>query len=175
MQNLEIVQDLKEQMSYFNINKQFSNIVILCVGTNKIAGDSIGPMVGQKLIESLKNKEHIVIYGNMRETLNFKNAKQILQQILIKYKKPFIITVDAALGKEEMIEKIVVGKGKVQIGASLGRSACCNSHISIKGIVGKYEEDKKENLKTLMNTDIKMVQKMANEITYGINQVVKMM
>lgn len=173
MQELKIVQDLKKQLEWFNINKQFSTILILCIGTNKVVGDSIGPMVGESLLELLKYKPNVKIYGSMKEPLSFANTKQVLKEILIKYKQPFIITIDAALGKEEMIERIIVGRGNIKIGASLGRDASCNSHINIKAVVGKYKNDKMENFNTLINTDLKMVKKMADTITYGINQTIQ--
>ena len=72
-----------------------------------------------------------------------------------------------------MIERIIVGRGNIKIGASLGRDASCNSHINIKAVVGKYKNDKMENFNTLINTDLKMVKKMADTITYGINQTIQ--
>ena len=85
MQKLKIVQDLKKQLEWFNINKQFSTILILCIGTNKVVGDSIGPMVGESLLKLLKYKQNVKIYGNMKEPLSFANTKQVLKEILIKY------------------------------------------------------------------------------------------
>ena len=87
MQELKIVQDLKKQLEWFNINKQFSTILILCIGTNKVVGDSIGPMVGESLLKLLKYKQNVKIYGSMKEPLSFANTKQVLKEILIKYKQ----------------------------------------------------------------------------------------
>ena len=168
MENLQFTNQLKSKIRYLDINNKFSNVVILCVGTNKLIGDSIGPMVGQKLEYLLKNNENISVYGNMQETLNFKNADKVINTVCNKYQNPFIITIDAALGDKEMIEKIVVGVGKMQIGNSLGRSICYNSHVNIKGVVGGYKSNPIKNIETLMNVKEEIIDRMSDKITYGI-------
>ena len=151
----------------------FSHIVILCVGSNKIAGDSIGPIVGKKLGRLLNQKDNIVILGNLKTTLNFKNAKKVWQNIITTYQNPFIITVDSALGKKEFVNSIITNAGDIQIGSALGRSACYPSHINIKGIVGEYKEDVQENINTLKNVNKKIVNRLSNEITYELYKMLE--
>lgn len=146
----------------------FSNIVILCVGSSKIVGDSLGPIVGQKLTRLLENKKEIAIYGNMLETLNLKNATKIIEQINKKYELPFIIVVDAALGKKEFIENIIINTGKICIGSAGEKCIECESHIYIKGIVGEYKNNLEQNRITLLNVKRNRIQKLANQITYEI-------
>lgn len=153
--------------------EKFSNIVILCVGTNKLIGDSIGPIVGQKLTRLLNDKENVKIYGNTRETLNLQNARHILEKIPYIYQAPFIITIDAALGPKEMIESIFITTGKIKIGEALGHSIGYYSNINIKGIVGEYQENLKENLDTLSEVKRKCIHKLSNQITYEVCQMVE--
>lgn len=171
MEETKLVNDLKNIIYKFDIEKEFSNIVILCVGTNKIVGDLFGPMVGQKLIKKIKRK-NVNIYGDSKNTLNFKNAENVLKSVFVEYRKPFIITIDAALGKENMIEKVFVSRGKIKIGNSLGRSICYNSQINIKGVVGKESNDIKENLKTLKMVEPKVIENLSNTVVYGIEKIV---
>ncbi len=153
--------------------QKFSNIVILCVGTNKLIGDSVGPIVGQKLTRLLNDKENIKIYGNTRQTLNLKNAKQILGEINKQYTKPFIITIDAALGTKEMIQTILISNGKIKIGEALGHEIEYFSHINIKAIVGEYQKSIQENFDTLNEVERKSVQQLSNQITYQVCQMVE--
>lgn len=155
------------------VMQKFSNIVILCVGTNKLMGDSVGPIVGQKLTRLLNNKDNIKIYGSMKQTLNLKNAKQILEEINNQYTKPFIITIDAALGPKERIETIFISNGKIKIGGALGHEIEYFSHINIKAIVGEYQKNIQKNFDTLNGIQRKSVQQLSNQITYQVCQMVE--
>lgn len=172
MEKTKFVQDLKKQLETY-MYQDFSNIVILCIGSNKMIGDCIGPMVGEKLQSILKKEKNVIIYGDMKETLNFKNAKKVIENIFEKYKNPFIITVDSALGTKETIENIIVSTGWIKIGNSLGRSICYYSHINIKGVVGENKVTKKENIKILTTVNPTLVIKLSQIITNNLNQIIK--
>jgi len=173
MENAKFVQELKEQV-YAYMYQKFSHIVILCIGSNKIIGDCVGPMVGQNLNELLKQEnKKIIIYGNMKETINFKNAQKIITDIFQMYEKPFMITIDSALGTENMIKKIVVNEGWIQIGKSLGRSISYHSHINIKGVVGENKKNPKDNIETLKKVKLEIVNELSNTVTKGIHQVIE--
>ena len=165
------VQDLKKQLEQYSY-QEFSHIIILCIGTNKIIGDLIGPMVGQILKKELKY-DKIIILGNMIETINFKNAKQSIESIFEQYAKPFIITIDSALGRDDMVNQIVINKGMVKIGKSLGRSICYYSNINIKGVVGVDKKDKYENIKSLQNVDIELITKLSIRIVNITHKIIK--
>lgn len=170
MEKTKFVQDLQKNIYQYR-KQSFSDIVILCIGTNKLIGDSIGPVVGQKLKKE-NIQEKVYIYGDMKETINFKNAKQVIENIFKIYEKPFIITIDSALGTQTMVSKIVVSKGIIRIGKSLGRSICYPSHITIKGVVGEYRNTIQENLYTLKTVKQEIVDELSNKMAKGINQVI---
>lgn len=168
MENTRFVQDLQKNIYQYK-NQKFSDVVILCIGTNKLIGDSIGPVVGQKLKEE-NIQEKICIYGDMKQTINFKNAKQVIEKIFKIYEKPFIITIDSALGKQTMINKIVVNKGIIRIGKSLGRSICYPSHITIKGVVGENKNTFEDNIAILKTVQPKLIWELSNTMVEGIKQ-----
>ena len=153
--------------------KPFSDIVILCVGTNKLIGDSVGPIVGQKLARLLKNKQNVWIYGNTKRNLNLKNAKQILKQIQITHKQAFVITIDAALGPKEMIENTWIGSGIVKIGEALDKQIQYFSNITIKGIVGEYQNNLKQDYQTLNEVNRNRIHRLSNKITYEVCQIIE--
>ena len=168
MENTRFVQDLQKNIYQYK-NQKFSDVVILCIGTNKLIGDSIGPVVGQKLKEE-NIQEKICIYVDMKQTINFKNAKQVIEKIFKIYEKPFIITIDSALGKQTMINKIVVNKGIIRIGKSLGRSICYPSHITIKGVVGENKNTFEDNIAILKTVQPKLIWELSNTMVEGIKQ-----
>ena len=51
-----------------DLDREYSNIVILCIGTKSVTGDAIGPLVGES-IKYLEN-EYVKIYGNFKDTIN---------------------------------------------------------------------------------------------------------
>ena len=171
MKKTKFVQELQKQVNSY-MYQDFSDIIILCIGSNKMIGDCIGPMVGQKLKDTFKEEKNIVIYGNMKETLNFKNARRVIENIFKMYKKPFIITIDSALGTKKTIENIVVSTGWIKIGDSLGRSICYYSHINIKGVVGKNKHTPKENIETLKKVNPTLVLELSEIITSSLNKMI---
>lgn len=168
MEKTKFVQDLQKNIYQYR-NQKFSDIVILCIGTNKLIGDSIGPVVGQKLKEE-KMKEKVCIYGDLKKSINFKNAKTVLEKIFKSYEKPFIITIDSALGIQTMINKIVVNKGIIRIGKSLGRSICYPSHITIKGVVGENKNTYEDNIKILNEVKPELISDLSDIMVDGIKQ-----
>ncbi len=169
---------LKNQIEKYDIQNQFSEIVFLCIGTNKVIGDMIGPMVGERLERETKQmqkylQKEIAIYGNMEHTLNLKNANQVLSFLPYRYEKPFLITIDTALGKKEYIEKVFINSGEIEIGNALSNGIKYQSHINIKGVVGTYHHQIEENINTLKNTEIQLIEKMSGMICRGIKDTIK--
>lgn len=152
---------------------QFANIVILCIGTNKLIGDSVGPIVGQKLARLLQDKENVNIYGDTKQNLNLKNIEKILEEKVDKRHKTYVITIDAALGPKETIEQIFITKGKVKIGEALGEGLEYYSDINIKGVVGEYQKSKKQNFNELNKVTRKIIYRLSNQIAYQVCQIVE--
>lgn len=164
--------ELEEKFKKFRVTEKFSEIVFLCVGTDKVIGDAVGPIVGSNLRKNKKN-DKIRIYGTLEETLNFKNMKEVLEGKVKKHPNPFLVTVDAALGEENVLGEIFVGEGKIALGDSLGRAIEYPSHIYIKGVVGRYHSNPKENIETLRKANKTEVMKLSIQIAKGIDQVIQ--
>jgi len=166
--------DLKKQFNKFDISK-FSEIIFLCIGSSRVIGDMIGPMVGEKLKNRLGNERFnkVKIYGDMKSNLNLKNANNITEKLKQIYDNPLIVTIDTALGKEEMINKIIISNGKIEIGKAIGSGIMIDSHINIKGIVGEHKIIPEKNMNVLKNAKIESVLYLSNIITKGIVDIIK--
>lgn len=169
--------EYKLQKKFENLYKPnyHTGLIFLCVGSDKIIGDAIGPIVGTKLENEFMKRglaKNINIYGKMGNTLNFKNATEVIENIKKCYKRPFIITIDAALSRESHIGRIVISEGIIELGNSLGRSIKLKSNINIKGVVGKYKEEPLENIKTLRKIGFYSVIEMSQNISRGIQKTV---
>ena len=166
------LQFIKEFENNFNdIQNDYSNLVILCIGTNSIIGDSIGPITGSNL-KHLEN-EYLKIYGTMRNTLNFNNAKDVINDIYNNFLKPYIITIDAALSNRKKAGEIVLNKGYIKIGKALERSICFYSNININCVVGRNLQLKEENIEELKKVEKKNIYEMSEIVSLGIENVLK--
>lgn len=91
-------------------------IVILCIGSDRYVGDSLGPLVGTMLRES-----HVPyhVYGTLKEPVHAFNLKDILKDIQKQHKKPLIISIDACLGEKNQVGFIYFNKGPLAPGSAL--------------------------------------------------------
>ncbi len=175
---INFTNNLKLQLKQFDIQNKFSEIIFLCIGTNKVIGDMIGPMVGERLEKETKNLQKylpkkMIVYGNMNNTINLKNVEQVLSFLSYQYQDPFLITIDTALGKEENIKQVFISNGEIEIGKALNNGIKYQSHINIKGVVGKYHCQIQKNINTLKNINIKTIEEMSEMICNGIKDTVK--
>ncbi|MEW9053348.1 MAG: spore protease YyaC [Neobacillus sp.] len=140
-------------------------VVFVCIGTDRSTGDSLGPLVGT-LLEDKKLKGFYV-YGTLDEPIHAVNLEERLKEITIKHDHPFIIGIDACLGRLKNVGAIQVGDGPVKPGAGVNKELPAVGDIHITGIVnvsGFME------FFVLQNTRLNLVMKMAKTIANGIYQ-----
>jgi len=147
----------------------YEEFVILCIGTDRSTGDSLGPIIGHKLVNSISKYDNIYIYGTLDDPVHAKNLKERIDHINASFNNPFIVAIDACLGKVDRIGYITVGKGPLKPGAGVNKNLPAVGHIHITGIVNLagYME-----YMVLQNTRLSLVMKMAdtlvNSIKYSI-------
>lgn len=155
--------------------KQYKNsyeIVFLCVGTDRITGDCLGPIVGTKLTKFLKNSNlsYIDVYGNLEENLSYQNIEKKLEKINTN---ACIVVIDAALSKKENIGKIFVTSKKTILGKGLNKTKIELGDISIKVVVEKDSKIPNHNFKILQNTSLNKVINLSEIVSDGIINVLQ--
>ncbi len=71
----QFVIDFGSRFYRLNLKKNnFTDIIFICVGSNKITGDSLGPIVGAKLKQKLGT--NIAIIGTTETPVNYENIKR---------------------------------------------------------------------------------------------------
>jgi len=148
----------------FLSSEEKREIVILCIGTDKATGDSLGPLIGYKL-NKLPKKENVKIYGTLRNPVHAVNLSKTIDEIYSTNENPLIIAIDASLGKTEHIGYITVGKGSLRPGAGVKKDLGEVGDIFITGIVnlnGFLE------ISLLQNTRLSVVMDIADIITTGL-------
>lgn len=143
--------------------------VILCIGTDRSTGDCLGPLVGYKLSHNYLMKD-IHVLGTLGEPVHAKNLDEKMTYIFNNISNPFVIAIDASLGKMENIGKINLYKGPLYPGAGVNKNLQPVGDISITGIVNM--SGFMEYI-VLQNTRLSLVMDMAEIISLSLYMAVK--
>lgn len=170
MANEQFVANFGSKLYRLSLKNNFTNLIFICVGSNKIIGDSLGPMVGNKLKTKLNTK--VNVWGTLENPVNYMNIEKAWKNIKDKYKNPCIISIDSAMGKNADVGKILVNWGGIFLGEAIKNGIYCNSHINIKGIVAKSSKSILINLQELNSINLWQIEKLANIVSEGISQVI---
>ena len=106
--------------------------VIVCIGSDRATGDSLGPIVGHLLAMHQKNFH---LYGTLENPVHAKNLEDALDFIRSHHKNPIIIAVDASLGIAEHVGYITVGEGSLSPGVGVSKKLPSVGDLFITGIV----------------------------------------
>ncbi|MBP3256212.1 MAG: spore protease YyaC [Clostridia bacterium] len=158
---------------YINEEKNKKNIldvVLVCIGTDRMTGDSFGPLVGSKIKEKLEkyNISNINVYGTLNNNVCYTNIKETMELIKNRHQSSCVIAIDSALGEKEDIGKIIVNKEKIHIGKGLNKNKIELGDISIKAVVGKNCKLSNYNFYILQNTSLNEVIKLSNKVADGV-------
>ncbi|MFS0638927.1 spore protease YyaC [Mesobacillus foraminis] len=140
-------------------------IVFVCIGTDRSTGDSLGPLIGTFLEE--KSISPFTVYGTLDDPIHAVNLEEQLAEIKQKHFNPFIVGIDACLGRLKSVGTIQIASGPVKPGAGVNKELPEVGDIHITGIVnvsGFME------FFVLQNTRLNLVVKMAKTIANGIHE-----
>lgn len=140
--------------------------VVLCIGTDRSTGDSLGPLTGTFFNEHLPT--YITTYGTLNEPVHAKNLQEFIHTIHKKHTRPFIIAIDACLGKHYSIGSFIAGTGGIKPGAALKKTLPSVGNIHLTGVVnlGGFME-----FSVLQNTRLSIVVEMAKKLAITLKEV----
>lgn len=147
-------------MKHFNLRQK---PVILCVGTQKVSGDMLGPMVGSILTEKYNINSYV--YGTLNNPVNGLNIEEYISFIKKIHSKSLIITVDAAMGLKNEVGLVKLKKDGIVAGAAFGRK---KKTIGI-GLVGVVAEKDDNPINKLMTVKVSFVECLAEKIATVID------
>jgi len=134
--------------------------VILCIGTDRSTGDALGPLIGTHL--SRLNLPRLNVYGTLDEPVHATNLQQNIYDIQKSFDNPFIIAIDACLGRIDSIGCITLADGPLKPGAGVHKQLPEVGEANITGIVniGGFME-----YMVLQNTRLNLVWRMSENIS----------
>jgi len=157
----------KSPLAYYKIAsfiKDYINkdTIIVCIGTDRCIGDSLGPIVGSML--EYKGFP-LPIYGTIEEPIHALNIDKRIDEIKKLHPGKNIIGVDACLGDKGHIGEIQARDYSVHPGKGVGKSLPDVGETSIIGII-----DSNDNREIFNSNNIRLdfVMKIATVITRSL-------
>lgn len=148
------------------IPNNHQTIVVVCIGTDRSTGDSLGPLVGSLLERRRLN--NLVVFGNLHDPVHALNLTNKLSHINEHYDQPFIIAVDAALGKVDSVGQFICGEGSIQPGAALGKKLPSIGDAYLSAVVNMNSS---ANYLILQSTRLSIVYDMATIIANCLHRI----
>ncbi len=138
-------------------------IVIVCLGTDRSTGDSLGPLTGTVLRKY--RSRSFDLFGTLEEPVHAVNLQETLEKIRMRFRNPFVIGIDACLGKAASVGHVIAGPGPIHPGAGVNKNLPPVGDIHVSGVVniGGFME-----YFVLQNTRLHLVMSMAELIAEGL-------
>lgn len=143
--------------------KAWTELVFLCIGTDRLTGDCLGPYIGRQLLEHTCGE--IYVYGTLSHPVHALNLKEAAAFISRNHPEALVIAIDASLGQKKHLGYVTIGNGALYPGAAVRKELPPVGDIHITGIVntaGMMEQ------LTLQTTRLSTVISLADKITQGI-------
>ena len=161
------ISNYKDSLSYYtiaNFIKDYinENTVIVCIGSDRCIGDSLGPLVGTLLKESFFP---LPVYGTISTPIHALNINKELKTILSIHKSTNIIGIDACLGDKGNIGEIQARNFSVHPGKGVGKLLPEVGSVSIIGIVDASDGSE---LFTNRNIRLDLILNMSKNICHSL-------
>lgn len=146
--------------------KNYTKLVVLCIGTDRSTGDSLGPLTGTLLTQMRPTQ--MKVYGTLHHPVHAVNLEESIQIIKKAYRDPFIIAIDASLGKNSSIGNLISGSGPLKPGAALKKELPAVGDAYITGVVniGGFMD-----YAVLQSTRLSIVHDMAYKIALVLKKI----
>jgi len=143
-------------------------IDIVCVGTDRSTGDSLGPFIGSALVKRQEEgllPFNVTVHGTIHDPVHALNLADTLQEIHNSARDSTVIGIDACLGRVKSVGYISVKRGPLHPGTGVNKSLPLVGDYHIVGVVnvaGFMEHV------VLQNTRLSLVIQMADVITEAL-------
>ena len=117
--------------------KSMGTTVVVCIGTEKVVADSLGPRVGTLLNENLTKP--LYVYGLEGANIHAQNLTRAVDIVKRLHPNAKVLVVDAAVGDDWQVGKVQLIKGNIAPGAATNKQLGLIGDIGIVGIVSNKD------------------------------------
>ncbi len=149
-------------IAYFLKDYISKDTVIICIGTDKCIGDSLGPMIGTMLTE--KNFP-LPLYGTIAYPIHALNLEKKLNEIKLKHPNCRILGIDASLGENEAVGEIHCRDYAIRPGKGVGKILPEVGEFSIIGIIDSWDNTDIFSSRTIR---LNLIMEMSKVIVDGL-------
>ncbi|MCM1042683.1 MAG: spore protease YyaC [Corallococcus sp.] len=110
--------------------------VFVCIGTESVISDSLGPQVGEIINE---NADRAYVYGLPQKNITAQNLERCFDAIRILHQNSKIAVIDAAVGSKNQIGEIQIDDMGIYPGAATGKNLKKVGDVSIVGVVAQTD------------------------------------
>ena len=147
-------------------NKKTKTPIIICVGSDLVLGDSLGPLVGTMLA---KRNVCAYIYGTLNSPITAKEITCAKIHVKMLHPESFVVAIDAAVGNQEDIGLIKVSDKGLKPGLGVEKNLGVIGDCSIIGVVA---ERSSQNYNLFNLTRLNLIYKMAERIADGVEKFI---
>ncbi len=138
--------------------------IVVCVGSDLVIGDSLGPLTGSMLAFKTQGLG-AYIYGTLQTPITAKEVKYLKDFLRKTHPDRAIIAVDAAVGRVEDIGIVKITSSPLSPGAGANKQLGSFGDATVLGVVA---EKSMGNYALFNNTRLRLVHAMADKISEGI-------
>lgn len=106
--------------------------VILCIGSDRVTGDCLGPLVGQMLTEQ---NARAFVYGTLDRPITALNLRDAVKHIRDAHGDRKVLAIDSSVGKMCDVGKIRIAFGSIAPGSADGKKLPKVGDVSITATV----------------------------------------
>lgn len=132
-------------------------MVIVCIGTPNISGDSVAPIAGEILIDM---NVDAYVYGTTSRPITGLNYREYYKHIKAIHADDTIIAIDSALGEKSSAGTVRIVKGGVKPGGALNKT---NPKIGLYGILAQVGDISGDAIAELMQTPFELIESLAKK------------
>lgn len=142
--------------------------VILCIGSDRVTGDALGPIVGQMLVE--RNVDAFV-YGTLARPVTALNLRENVKHIRAVHTDKKVLAIDSSVGKLADVGKIRVAFGAIAPGSADGKRLPKVGDVSITATVTDLSQTPLSAVR--LGTVYSLASDIANRIVRAISRAAR--
>ena len=150
--------------------KEKTDIIFLCIGTDRSTGDSLGPLIGYKLKE--KGMRNARVLGTLDSPVHAMNLDACMAGIQQKFPNSVVVAVDASVGNIEHVGYVTLGRGPLKPGLGVSKELDAVGDIFITGIVGSARNGDPLMLQSIrLSVVMRLADCISRSICLGLNLI----
>lgn len=110
-----------------------TDVLVLCIGTDRSTGDSLGPLIGYHLRK--KGLKHIRVFGTIYRPIHAMNLRETLRILKQYYPDHLVVAVDASVGAGNRVGFVTLGRGAIRPGLGVCKQLQAVGDLFITGVV----------------------------------------